>query len=60
MWTVDDARLPTEGQRNALVHLMYLAFVDLRALCLARYQEKHGVREGFDYVAELNKITRME
>lgn len=95
MWTVDDDKLQTEGRRKALVHLMYLAFVDLRALCLAgktqqakdltdafhnlplmmgrpefslgfqrdffaRYQEKHGVREGFDYVAELNKIARIE
>ena len=25
----------------------------------ARYQEKHGAREGFDYVAELDKITGM-
>ncbi len=95
MRTVDNARLPSEGQRKALVHLMYLAFVDLRALCLTgktqqakdltdafhnlplmmgrpefsldfqrncfgRYEEKHGVREGFDYVAELDKIARME
>ena len=93
--TIDDAKPPTAGQKKALVHLMYMAFVDIRALCLAgktqqskdltdafhnlplmmgrpefslgvqrdffvRYQEKHGVREGFDYVAELDKIAGMQ
>ena len=26
----------------------------------ARYHEKHGVREGFDYVAELDKVAQMK
>lgn len=95
MWTFDDAKLPTEGQRKALAYLAYKAFLEMRMLgregkaaqvadlaetfhnlplilwrpefsmsCqrsfFARYRVKHGVREGFDYVAELDKIAQMQ
>lgn len=95
MPSVDCATVLTEGQRKALAYLMYMAFPDIRALCLngkalqakdltdafhnlplmmerpefsvgiqrdffVRYQEQHGVRDGFDYVAELDNIARMQ
>ena len=34
MWKFDDARMPTEGERKHLSRIMYLAFVDMRALLL--------------------------
>ncbi len=32
MWKFDDARMPTETERQSLSRLMYIAFCDLRAL----------------------------
>jgi hypothetical protein len=34
MWRFDDARMPTETERQKLSRLMYVAFCDLRALAL--------------------------
>jgi len=34
MWKFDDARMPTDAERKKLTRLIYLAFVDMRALIL--------------------------
>ena len=48
MWKFDDARMPTEAERQNLSRLMYLAFCDLRALTLdGQAQQAKDLAEAF-------------
>jgi hypothetical protein len=48
MWKFDDARMPTDAERKFLSRLMYLAFVDMRALVLhGNPQQAKDVAEAF-------------
>lgn len=48
MWKFDDARMPTEAERRNLSHLMYLAFIDIRALILdGQPQQAKDLAEAF-------------
>src|SRR5437762_3229252 len=47
-WKADDARLPTEHERQGLSRLMYLAFCDLRGLAIeARAAQAKDLAEAF-------------
>jgi len=95
MWAFADAKLLTEGQREAMARLAYLAFLEIRILgregkaaqaadladafhnlplllwrpefsmtcqraAFSRYHAKYGVRDGFDYLAELDTIIKVK
>jgi hypothetical protein len=48
MWKFDDARMPTETERQKLSRLMYVAFCDLRALALdGQTQQVKDLAEAF-------------
>jgi len=48
MWKFDDARMPTETERQRLSRLMYVAFCDLRALALnGQTQQAKDLAEAF-------------
>ena len=48
MWKFDDARIPTESERQKLSKLMYVAFCDLRALALdGKMQQAKDLAETF-------------
>ena len=40
MWKFDDARMPTEVERMHLSRIMYLTFVDMRALLLSNASQQ--------------------
>jgi hypothetical protein len=48
MWKFDDARMPTETERQKLSRMMCLAFVDVRALILdGQPQQAKDLAEAF-------------
>ncbi len=48
MWKFEDARMPTETERQSLSRLMYFAFCDLRALALnGQTQQAKDLSEAF-------------
>jgi len=48
MWKFDDARMPTDVERKSLSRLIYLAFVDIRALVLdGQPQQAEDLAEAF-------------
>lgn len=48
MWKFEDAKKPTDVQRERLSRLMYMAFCDLRALALdGRIQQAKDLAEAF-------------
>ena len=52
MITFDDARLPTDLERQHLARLMYLAFCDLRILTMnpQQVQQSHDLADAFHNV----------
>jgi len=47
-WKFEDARMPTEAERQQLARLMYIAFCDLRALAREdRAQQAKDLAEAF-------------
>lgn len=51
MWKIDDARAPTNTERQHLTRLMYLAFCDLRALAKdGRAEQAKDLAEAFHNV----------
>ncbi|MEY2527650.1 MAG: hypothetical protein QOE73_2421 [Verrucomicrobiota bacterium] len=47
-WKFEDARIPTDAERQRLSRLMYVAFCDLRALALdGRAQQAKDLAEAF-------------
>ena len=50
-----------EAIHNLPLMMSHLGFsMSCQRASFARYHEKHGVREGFDYAAELDKIAQMK
>jgi hypothetical protein len=48
LWKFDDARMPNDAERKKLSHLMYFAFVDMRALILDGHaQQAKDLAEAF-------------
>lgn len=51
MWKFDDAKMPTDAERQKLTRLMYIAFCDLRALALdGQTQQIKDLTEAFHNV----------
>jgi len=51
-WTFGDERLPTQQEQRSLVRLIYLAFVDLRALAKeGKSEQARALAEAFHNVA---------